>query len=145
MHRSRRGPNPGLLRKMVSKIRLSVRGSVSGLTRRGILASQQVRAHIFGTKPNPRCHPGATSMIIANLFLGRMRVSPGIICKSGPNFMKRALRFRTLATQIASALTEDGHDPIIVHDGERALDKTKQKFFDLILLALILTLFPSTP
>jgi DNA-binding response OmpR family regulator len=43
-----------------------------------------------------------------------------------------------LARQIASALTEAGHDPIIVHDGERALDKTKQKSFDLILLDVIL-------
>jgi DNA-binding response OmpR family regulator len=29
-----------------------------------------------------------------------------------------------LAWQIASALTEAGHDPIVVHDGEGALDKT---------------------
>jgi DNA-binding response OmpR family regulator len=43
-----------------------------------------------------------------------------------------------LARQIASALTETGHDPIIVHDGERALDKTKQKPFDLIVLDVIL-------
>jgi DNA-binding response OmpR family regulator len=43
-----------------------------------------------------------------------------------------------LARQTASALTEAGHDPIIVHDGERALDKTKQKPFDLIVLDVIL-------
>ena len=43
-----------------------------------------------------------------------------------------------LARQIASALTEAGHDPSIVHDGERALDKTKQKPFDLIVLDVIL-------
>jgi DNA-binding response OmpR family regulator len=43
-----------------------------------------------------------------------------------------------LARQIASALTETGHDPAIVHDGERALDKTKQKPFDLIVLDVIL-------
>src|SRR5256714_2366730 len=43
-----------------------------------------------------------------------------------------------LARQIASALTEAGHDPIVVHDGERALDKTKQKPFDLIVLDVIL-------
>jgi DNA-binding response OmpR family regulator len=43
-----------------------------------------------------------------------------------------------LARQIASALTEAGHDPIIVHDGERALDKTKEKPFDLIVLDVIL-------
>lgn len=43
-----------------------------------------------------------------------------------------------LARQIGSALTEAGHDPIIVHDGEQALDKTKQKPFDLIVLDVIL-------
>jgi DNA-binding response OmpR family regulator len=43
-----------------------------------------------------------------------------------------------LAKQIASALTEAGHDPVVVHDGERALDKTKQKPFDLIVLDVIL-------
>jgi DNA-binding response OmpR family regulator len=43
-----------------------------------------------------------------------------------------------LARQIASALTEAGHDPMVVHDGERALDKTKQKPFDLIVLDVIL-------
>jgi DNA-binding response OmpR family regulator len=43
-----------------------------------------------------------------------------------------------LARQIASALTEAGHDATIVHDGERALDKTKQKLFDLIVLDVIL-------
>lgn len=43
-----------------------------------------------------------------------------------------------LARQIASALTEAGHDPTTVHDGERALDKTKQKPFDLIVLDVIL-------
>src|SRR5438445_5052891 len=43
-----------------------------------------------------------------------------------------------LARQIASALTEAGHNPTVVHDGERALDKTKQKPFDLIVLDVIL-------
>jgi DNA-binding response OmpR family regulator len=43
-----------------------------------------------------------------------------------------------LARQIASALTEAGHDPIVVHDGERALDKTKAMAFDLIVLDIIL-------
>jgi DNA-binding response OmpR family regulator len=43
-----------------------------------------------------------------------------------------------LARQIASALTEAGHDPIVVHDGERALDKTKATPFDLIVLDIIL-------
>ncbi len=43
-----------------------------------------------------------------------------------------------LARQIASALTEAGHDPIVVHDGEKALDKTKTAPFDLIVLDIIL-------
>jgi len=43
-----------------------------------------------------------------------------------------------LARQIVSALTEAGHDPTVVHDGERALDKTKQKPFDLIVLDVML-------
>jgi DNA-binding response OmpR family regulator len=43
-----------------------------------------------------------------------------------------------LARQIGSALTEAGHDPTVVHDGQRALDKAKQKPFDLIVLDVIL-------
>jgi DNA-binding response OmpR family regulator len=43
-----------------------------------------------------------------------------------------------VARQIASALTEAGHDPIIVHNGEGALDKAKQTPFDLIVLDIIL-------
>ncbi len=43
-----------------------------------------------------------------------------------------------LARQIASALTEAGHDPIVVHDGEKALEKTKATPFDLIVLDIIL-------
>src|SRR5438034_9928773 len=43
-----------------------------------------------------------------------------------------------LARQIASALTEAGHDPIVVHNGERALDKAKETSFDLIVLDVIL-------
>jgi Response regulators consisting of a CheY-like receiver domain and a winged-helix DNA-binding domain len=39
-----------------------------------------------------------------------------------------------LARQIASALTEAGHDPIIVHDGERALRQATETSFDLIVL-----------
>jgi two-component system response regulator MtrA len=39
-----------------------------------------------------------------------------------------------LARQIAAALTEAGDDPMVVHDGAGALDKTKQKPFDLIVL-----------
>src|SRR6266403_4567383 len=43
-----------------------------------------------------------------------------------------------LARQIASALTEAGHDPVVVHDGEKALDQTKATPFDLIVLDIIL-------
>ena len=43
-----------------------------------------------------------------------------------------------LARRIASTLTEAGHDPIVVHDGEKALDKTKEALFDLIVLDVIL-------
>jgi DNA-binding response OmpR family regulator len=40
----------------------------------------------------------------------------------------------TVASQIASALTEAGHDPKRVHDGEAALDAVKNTPFDLIVL-----------
>jgi Response regulators consisting of a CheY-like receiver domain and a winged-helix DNA-binding domain len=43
-----------------------------------------------------------------------------------------------LARQIASTLTEAGHDPMVVHNGEKALDKTKATPFDLIVLDIIL-------
>src|SRR6266516_82768 len=43
-----------------------------------------------------------------------------------------------LARQIASALTEAGHDPIIAHDGERALREATSTLFDLIVLDIIL-------
>ncbi len=43
-----------------------------------------------------------------------------------------------LARQIASALTEAGHNPIIVHDGERALREARSTLFDLIVLDIIL-------
>jgi DNA-binding response OmpR family regulator len=43
-----------------------------------------------------------------------------------------------LARQIASAFMEAGHDPIIVHNGERALDKVMEAPFDLIVLDIIL-------
>ncbi len=43
-----------------------------------------------------------------------------------------------LARRIASTLTEAGHDPIVVHDGEKGLDKTKATSFDLIVLDIIL-------
>jgi DNA-binding response OmpR family regulator len=43
-----------------------------------------------------------------------------------------------LARQIASALTEAAHDPIIVHDGERALREATSTLFDLIVLDIVL-------
>ncbi|PYI87722.1 MAG: DNA-binding response regulator [Verrucomicrobia bacterium] len=39
-----------------------------------------------------------------------------------------------LARQIAAALTEAGHDPITVYDGESALDRALQSSFDLIII-----------
>jgi len=43
-----------------------------------------------------------------------------------------------LACRIGSALAKVGHDLIIVHDGERALDAATQTSFDLIVLDVIL-------
>src|SRR5437773_5759595 len=43
-----------------------------------------------------------------------------------------------VARQIASALTEAGHDPKAVHDGETALDEVSKTPFDLIVLDIIL-------
>src|SRR5438094_6196422 len=42
------------------------------------------------------------------------------------------------ARHIASALTEAGHDPKAVHDGESALDEVSKTPFDLIVLDIIL-------
>src|SRR5438094_2211182 len=39
-----------------------------------------------------------------------------------------------VARQIASALTEAGHDPKTVHNGETALDEVRKTPFDLIVL-----------
>jgi len=39
-----------------------------------------------------------------------------------------------LTRQIAAALTETGHDPIVVHDGESALDRTRESLFDLVII-----------
>jgi two-component system OmpR family response regulator/two-component system copper resistance phosphate regulon response regulator CusR len=39
-----------------------------------------------------------------------------------------------LARHIASALIEAGHDPVVIHDGEVALEKAVGEFFDLIVL-----------
>src|SRR6059036_3058936 len=43
-----------------------------------------------------------------------------------------------LARQIASALIEAAHDPIVVHDGERALREATSTLFDLIVLDIVL-------
>ena len=43
-----------------------------------------------------------------------------------------------LARRIATTLLEAGHDPIVVHDGEKGLDQTKAAQFDLIVLDIIL-------
>jgi DNA-binding response OmpR family regulator len=43
-----------------------------------------------------------------------------------------------VARQIVSALTEAGHDPRAVHNGEAALDETRNRPFDLIVLDIIL-------
>jgi two-component system OmpR family response regulator/two-component system copper resistance phosphate regulon response regulator CusR len=43
-----------------------------------------------------------------------------------------------LAPQIALALIEAGHDAIVVHDGEGALEKIRKTPFDLIMLDIIL-------
>jgi DNA-binding response OmpR family regulator len=39
-----------------------------------------------------------------------------------------------LARQITSALTEAGHDPVMIHDGETALHEAAESSFDLIVL-----------
>src|SRR2546429_3575389 len=43
-----------------------------------------------------------------------------------------------VARQIASALTEAGHDPKAVHDGEAALDEVSNTPFDLVVLDIVL-------
>jgi len=50
-----------------------------------------------------------------------------------------------VARQIASALTEAGHDPKAVHDGEAALDEVRKTPFDLIVLDIRLLPSVATP
>src|SRR4030095_4798899 len=88
-------PNPGILPRMVSKIRLSAAGSDSGLLKLGISAFRPARDHIFGVKQNPRCHLARTSAIIESLFLDKTSASHGITCNYGPSFMKRVLKSLT--------------------------------------------------
>src|SRR2546423_8862328 len=105
MHLSRRVQNPGILPRMASKIRLSVRGWVFGLTKHGILASREAKVHIFGVKPNPRYLRDAISTITENSFLARTSVSHGIICNYGPNFMRPALKSQPWETRTHSLIT----------------------------------------
>jgi len=39
-----------------------------------------------------------------------------------------------LARHVASALTEAGHDPVVIHDGETALGEMESTLFDLVVL-----------
>jgi len=39
-----------------------------------------------------------------------------------------------LARHVASALTEAGHDPVVIHDGETALEELDKTLFDLVVL-----------
>lgn len=39
-----------------------------------------------------------------------------------------------LARHVASALTEAGHEPVVIHDGETALGEAERKPFDLVVL-----------
>src|SRR6478735_10359015 len=39
-----------------------------------------------------------------------------------------------LARHVASALTEAGHDPVVIHDGETALGEAERTLFDLVVL-----------
>src|SRR6476659_10659569 len=43
-----------------------------------------------------------------------------------------------LAQHISRSLTEAGHEPVVVHDGETALGKTELKRYDLIVLDVML-------
>src|SRR5438128_8082654 len=97
--------NHGILQRTVWKIQLSVRASVFGLTRRGILACRQATVHIFAKKPNARYRPAATLTIIVNLFSGRMPVLPGAIYKFGPTFMTRASKCGASAALIHAVIT----------------------------------------
>src|SRR5436190_23144475 len=105
MRRSPRVRNRGPLQKAVSSLRLLARASVIGLTRHGILVSQEARVHIFGARPNLHCRQGAIAAIIVNSFLGRMPALHGGICKCGPNFTKRAFKCHAWETPIPSRIT----------------------------------------
>src|SRR6266446_10653368 len=95
MHRCRRVLNPGILPRMVLKIRRLAGELVCDLTKHGILVSQQAKVHIFGAKPNQRYLPGTISTTTGNSSLGRTPVSRGIIFKFGRSFTKRASKCQT--------------------------------------------------
>src|SRR5215813_12899975 len=95
MRHSPRVLSPGILPRMVLKIRLLAVGSDSGLTKLGTSASRVAKAHISDVKQNPRCRPVGTSATIESLFLGKTSASHGITCNYGPSFMKGVFKFRT--------------------------------------------------
>src|SRR5215216_2839800 len=105
MRHSPRVPNPGTLPRMASKIRLLAAESDSGLTKHGILGSQEARARIFGAKPNRRCRPDETSATIESLLLDKTSASHGITCNYGPSFMKRVLKSQMWETQTHLLIT----------------------------------------
>ena len=50
-----------------------------------------------------------------------------------------------LARVIVSALIKAGHDPVVIHDGELALQKAASESFDLIVLGFAANFFPQCP
>src|SRR5437870_3593624 len=90
MHHCLRVQNPGALPRVVSRIQRSAGDSATGLTRRGILACQGAKDHIFGVKPKLHCRPDAESVITGNLLSDKTPALPGAIYRCGSSFMKRA-------------------------------------------------------
>src|SRR4030095_13856860 len=105
MRHSPRVPNPGMLPRMASKIRLLAAGSDSGLTKLGILVSRAARVHIFGVKQNRRYRLAKTLATIGSLFLDKTSASHGITCNCGPSFMKGVFKYRTWETRTRSLIT----------------------------------------
>src|SRR4030095_3845109 len=95
MPHSLRVPNPGILPRMASKIRLLAAGSDFGLTKLGTSASPAARVHIFGVKRNRRYRLAKTLATTESLFLDKTEDSHGITCNYGPSFTKRVLKSRT--------------------------------------------------
>src|ERR1041385_9512001 len=105
MRHSLHVPNPGILPRMASKIRLLAAGSDFGLTKLGTSASQAAKARIFDKKQNPRCRRAGTSATIASLFWDKTSASHGITCNCGLSFMKDVFKFRTWETRTRSLTT----------------------------------------